>query len=72
MCEEYVEIKIPKSLYEEIEKRVRESEGEFKDVEEFVEFVLNELIKEEEEEEAVYTPEEEEEIKRRLRSLGYL
>jgi len=66
-----VNVRIPKSLYEEISRRVKESGGEFKDVEEYVTFVLNEVVKEDEEEN-VYTPEEEEEIKRRLKQLGYL
>ena len=68
---EYVNIRIPKSIYKKIEEEVRASQGEFKSVEDYVEFVLNEVLKEEPEETA-YTPEEEEEIKRRLRSLGYL
>jgi len=71
MSDEYVSVKIPKSLYDEILKRVKESDGEFKDVEEYVTFVLSEIVKDEEEEH-VYTPEEEEEIKRRLKQLGYL
>ena len=71
MEEEKVAVYIPKKLYERIEKAVRESGGEFKNVEEYVIFVLEEVLKEEEEETA-FTPEEEEEIKRRLRALGYL
>jgi len=71
MPDEFVNVRIPKSLYEEISRRVKESGGEFKDVEEYVTFVLNEVVKEDEEEN-VYTPEEEEEIKRRLKQLGYL
>ncbi len=71
MNEDKVPIYIPKRLYDEIKKRVEESLGEFKSVEEYIEFVLNEIVKEEEETEA-YTPEEEEEIKKRLKSLGYL
>ena len=71
MSDEFVAVRIPKSLYDEISKRVKESGGEFKDVEEYVTFVLNEVVKEDEEEN-VYTPEEEEEIKRRLKQLGYL
>ena len=72
MSNEYVSVKIPKGLYDEILKRVKESDGEFKDVEEYVTFVLSEVVKEEDEEENVYSPEEEEEIKRRLKALGYL
>ena len=72
MSAEKVAISIPKSLYQKIEEKVKESEGAFKDVEEFIEFVLTELLKEEEGEEYPYSPEEEEEIKRRLRALGYL
>ncbi|RLF09704.1 MAG: CopG family transcriptional regulator [Thermoprotei archaeon] len=70
MSEERVSITIPRKLYDEIKRRVEESQGEFKSVEEYVEFVLNEIVKEEAEE--VYSPEEEEEIKKRLRALGYL
>ncbi|RLF08928.1 MAG: CopG family transcriptional regulator [Thermoprotei archaeon] len=70
MGEEKVAVYIPKKLYERIEKAVKESGGEFKNVEEYVAFVLEEVLKEEEE--TAFTPEEEEEIKRRLRALGYL
>jgi len=72
MSEDFVTIRIPKKLYVEIEKRVKESQGEFNDPQEYIEFVLAEVIKEDEEPENVYTPEEEEEIKRRLKQLGYL
>ena len=72
MSEEKVAIEIPRRLYEQIKKHVEESGGEFKSVEEFVVFVLEEVLREEEEAESVFTPEEEEEIKRRLRALGYL
>ena len=70
VSEEKVAIEIPRRLYEQIEKRVEESGGEFKSVEEYVVFVLEEVLREEGEE--VFTPEEEEEIKKRLRALGYL
>jgi len=49
--------------------RVEESCGEFRSVEDYVEFVLREVVKEEKQ---TYTLEEGEEIKRRLKSLGYL
>lgn len=71
MGEERVPVYISKSLYESIKKAVEESGGGFKSVEEYVEFVLNEVVGEEESEEA-YSPEEEEEIKKRLRALGYI
>ncbi|MCC6019145.1 MAG: CopG family transcriptional regulator [Candidatus Verstraetearchaeota archaeon] len=70
MPEDKVPVYISKKIYEEVKKRVDESEGEFKSVEEFVEYVLIELLKEEEE--TPYTSDEEEEIKRRLRALGYI
>jgi len=72
MPEEYVTIEISKKLYEEIRKRVSESEGEFKDAQEYIEFVLNEVVRIDEETETAHAPEEEEEIKKRLRKLGYL
>ncbi|MCD6509148.1 MAG: CopG family transcriptional regulator [Thermoprotei archaeon] len=68
---EKVAVYISRELYERVKKEVEESGGEFKDVSEYIEFVLEELLKEENEE-AVYTKEEEEEIKRRLRALGYM
>ena len=71
MSKDEIPVCIPKKLYEEIRKRVEESKGEFKSVEDYVVFVLREVVKEEEPEQA-YTPEEEREIKQRLRSLGYL
>lgn len=70
MTENKVSILISKGLYEKVRKEVEQSQGEFRSVEDYVEFVLNELLKEEEE--SAYTPEEEEEIKKRLRALGYL
>jgi len=71
MSTDYVSVNIPKKLYEEIEKKVVESQGDFKNVEEYVEFVLTELIREEEEEtENVSTPEEEEKLKDRLGKLS--
>ncbi len=68
---EKIAVQISRDLYEKAKKRVEESEGEFKSVEELVEFILREVL-EEEEEAPAYTPEEEEEIKRRLRALGYI
>ena len=67
-----VTVRISRKLNEEIKKRVKESQGEFKDVREYVEFVLTEVVKEDEKPKAPYTPEEEEEIKKRLKALGYI
>jgi len=66
---EKVDVKLSRKLIEEIQEQVEESGGEFKTVEEYIEFVLTELLKDDEEQ--VYT-EEEELIKKRLRALGYL
>ena len=68
MSKEKVAIEISKELYDKVVKFVKES-GEFKSVEEFVEFVLNEMVSEEE---VTLSEEEEEEVKKRLRALGYL
>lgn len=65
-----VTVEISREAYRLLEKTVKESGGEFKSVEELLEFIIKEALGEEEGE--VYTPEEEEEIKKRLRSLGYL
>lgn len=57
-----VRVSISKELVDEIQRHVNESGGEFNTVEEFIEFVLTEILREDEPEQA-YTPEEEEEIK---------
>lgn len=65
-------IEIPDRLYAGIQERVKESE-EFASVEEYITFVLEELLKDEEEEEEYSLSEEDEEkVKERLRGLGYL
>ena len=68
--EEKVNVPIPKSLYKKIEEEIKDSD--FESVEEYVTFVLREVLSEEEEEEEVFSKEEEEQVKERLRSLGYL
>jgi len=67
---EKVEVKLSRTLIEDVQKQVEESDGEFKTVEEYIEFVLTELLKDDEEQ--AYTSEEEELIKKRLCALGYL
>jgi len=59
-----------KKLIDQIQRRVEESAGRFKTMEEYVEFVLMELLKDEPEQ--AYTLGEEEEIKKRLRAPGYI
>jgi len=67
---EKVEIPISAELYEKVKKFI-ETQGGFKSVEEFVEFVLETVI-EEEDIGSELSEEEEEKVKERLRSLGYL
>jgi hypothetical protein len=57
-------------LYDRIDERAQ-STG-FGSVDEYVIFVLEEVLKDDEGEEVVFTKEEEEEVKKRLRALGYL
>ncbi|HEY49200.1 MAG TPA: CopG family transcriptional regulator [Dehalococcoidia bacterium] len=56
-------------IYQKIQERV-EATG-FGSVDEYVAFVMEEVLKDEDEEE-VFSKEEEEEVKKRLRALGYL
>jgi Arc/MetJ-type ribon-helix-helix transcriptional regulator len=64
-------VTIPEDLYKKIEERIGETE--FESVDEYVTYVLREVIESlEEEEEEVFTEEEEEKVKERLRALGYL
>jgi len=61
---------LPAGLYSRIEERVNTTD--FGSVEEYVTFVLEEVIKEENEEEKAFSKEDEEEVKKRLKALGYL
>jgi len=65
-------VKIPSTLYLKIKKRIKSTE--FKTVNEYITYVLEEVIKQVEEEEEVpeYSEEDEEKVKERLRALGYL
>lgn len=67
-----IQIAIAKDLYQKIQQRVSLSQDEFKNVEEYVHFVLTEVVKDDEQQQSAYTKEEEEDIKNRLKSLGYI
>lgn len=67
--EVHVEIRLPRKLYEEALKRAKEAG--FNDFNEFIVFVLEQLITIEEKSE-VFSKEDEEKVKERLRALGYL
>ena len=71
MSKDKVPINISIELYKEIENKIKSNQGEFQKVEDYIEFVLREVMKDEELEQ-VYTPEEEKKIKNRLKSLGYM
>ena len=68
--EEKRAVSLSAELYCKIEKRVNTTD--FSSVEEYVTFVLEEVIKEENEEEKAFSKEDEEEVKKRLKALGYL
>ncbi|MHC1605635.1 MAG: CopG family transcriptional regulator [Candidatus Methanofastidiosia archaeon] len=71
MGEKYGEIKVPMKLIEKIKERIKETE--FKSVDEYASFVLEEVLKSlEEESEEVFSEEDEEKVKDRLKALGYL
>ncbi|RLC94922.1 MAG: CopG family transcriptional regulator [Chloroflexi bacterium] len=57
-------------LHARIEERARETG--FGSVEEYVTFVMEEVLKDEGEGEQAFSKEEEEEVKKRLKALGYL
>lgn len=67
-----MKIKIPGDLVEKINRRMEGSD--FDSVEEYVNYVLEEVVSEDEEEyeEEEWSEEDEEKVKSRLRSLGYL
>ena len=67
-------VSLPAELYYRVEERVKEAG--FGSVEEYVRFVLEEVLKTGggggEEGETAFSKEEEEEVKKRLKTLGYL
>ena len=64
-------VHISANLYDRIAERM--SGAGFDSVEEYVTFVLEEILRDEgEEERPTFSKEEEEEVKKRLRALGYL
>ncbi len=75
MENEFVSIKISKDLYNKVQNRVNMSNDEFKNVEDYITFLLNEVVSEADSQNSdgnAYTKEEEEEIKGRLKNLGYI
>lgn len=72
MSKEYGEIKIPKEIIQKIKERIHGTE--FGSVEEYVAFVLEEVIKDDEENapEEIFSEEDEKKVKDRLKALGYL
>jgi len=63
-------VNISTELYDQISERAK-AIG-FNTIEEYVNFVLEELLKDEDEDEQTVDAEDEEEVKKRLRSLGYI
>lgn len=71
MSEEKVQISISKKLYEKAKEYIEKCGG-FNSVDELVEFLLEEALREESREAQAYTKEEEEKVRERLRALGYI
>ena len=69
MTEEEKTVSLPAELYGKIEQRIAGTE--FSSVDEYVNFVLAEVLKEEEPE-TTFSKEDEEQVKKRLKALGYL
>lgn len=68
-------VEIPEDIYKKIEGRI--GEAGFDSVEDYIGYVLREVLAsleedEEQEEEQVFSEEEEEKVKERLRALGYI
>jgi hypothetical protein len=63
-------VQISADLYGRIEERL--ANAGFSSVDEYVTFVLEEVLRDDEEDTVAFSKEEEEEVKKRLRALGYL
>lgn len=66
--EELGTVKIPKRLIEKIKEYIKDSE--FKSVDDYVSFVIEEVLKDDDE--AEFSEEDEKLVKDRLKDLGYL
>lgn len=68
-------IKIKPEIVERLKKRIEETE-EFENLEEYVNYILSQVVErlnnEEQDDEEEYSEEDEEKVKERLKSLGYL
>lgn len=77
-----MKIEIPKKIADRLQQRVDESDGEFKTVEDYVKYILEQVVERLENEsseeenskdsEEAFSEEDEEKVKERLRALGYL
>lgn len=70
MVDEKKAVYLPAEIYDKVNERVKVTE--FESVEEYITFVLEEVLKDDDEEEDVFSEEDEEEVKKRLKALGYL
>jgi len=68
--EVHVEVKLPRKLYEEALKKAEEAG--FSGFNEFLVFILEQLVEEETLTKEVLSKEDEEKVKERLRALGYI
>ncbi len=71
-----MKIEVKDKIAKKLQKRVDDSD-EFKNVEEYVEYILKQVVERLEEEsgsekEETYSEEDEEKVKERLKALGYL
>jgi hypothetical protein len=72
---ELIPLLISKKLFTILENRVKSSNGSFKSIEEYLTFILLEIVREEENHqlsEGEFTKEEDEEITNKLKKLGYI
>jgi hypothetical protein len=63
-------ISISSNMFKVISKRIEKSNQEFSSVDEYVEFILNEIF--EENSEKPYNKDEEDEIRKHLQDMGYI
>ena len=70
MSKETKSISVPADIYDKLEERVKATE--FGSVDDYVLFILEEVLKDEEEEEQAYSEADEAEVKKRLKALGYM
>lgn len=70
MSEKKVSIQISESIVNKVQEKVENSAGEYSGIEDYIEFILREILSDDDEN--TFSPEDEKKVMERLKKLGYI